>query len=250
VFDGTPSIIFAAAFVPALAWAVLVGLVLRHASRRIMAMAFVWGAGVAAPVSWYVAGGWQLGPVVGGPIVEELLKAVPLVLLALGPASVLDLIACGLLVGLGFAATENAHYLVVAAVQGGHEGLARGVYLRGALQGLNHAVFTGATGAGFALARVAPTASLRALAAGLGLVLAVAQHSLWNGLVSGAVTHAICNATAAGAACREPDAVDLLVTTPLLVVAGIGPGLVMLLAVVRRMRRRERRTLASAPSGT
>ena len=244
MFDGTPSIVFAAAFLPALAWAVLVALALGSASRRIMAMAFIWGAAVAAPVSWFVAEGWRLGPVVGGPIVEELLKAVPLVLLALGPAGGLDLIACGLLAGLGFAATENAHYLVLAAVQGGSEGLARGVYLRGALQGLNHAVFTGATGAGLALARVAPTVSLRVIAPCLGFVLAVAQHSVWNGLVSGAVTHALCNATAASAACREPDAVDLLVTTPLLVAAGIGPGLIILVAIVRRARRGARRTLA------
>ena len=46
-----------------------------------------------------------------------------------------------------FAVGENATYYLLAAVQGGWEGLGRSVYLRGLVQGGNHAAFTAVVGA-------------------------------------------------------------------------------------------------------
>jgi len=234
MIEGTPGIILAAALVPVLAWAVVVGLVLRRPSLGNRLVAFAWGAAVAAPVSWHLATRWHLDPVVGGPLVEEVLKAAPVLLLALGRERVLDAIGGAAFAGLGFAATENVYYMTMAALQGGPAGLVRGVWVRGILQGLNHAVFTGATGAGLGLAWHARAGTWRVLAPLLGLALAVGEHALWNGLASGAVTDVLCNPTAAGGVCRDADAVDLFVATPLIVALVVGPGALVLCAILRR----------------
>jgi hypothetical protein len=72
----------------------------------------------------------------------------------------------------------------------------------------------------------------------LGFGAAVVQHALWNGIASGAVTHVLCNAAASGGPCRDPDAVDLFVLSPLIVAAAVGPGALALRAAVRRLTRR------------
>lgn len=237
VAEETPRLLLVAAFGPAVLWAVLVASAARRCSRGLMAAAFLWGAVVAAPVAERGVARWQLDPVTSAPALEEAMKVVPLVLLAIGRARALDVLVSGGLVGLGFAATENVHYMTLAVVQGGMAGLARAVYLRGFLEGLNHAVFSGAAAAGIVWARVARTPGLRALALVLGFGAAVGQHALWNGLASGALTHALCNAAARGASCRDPDAVDLFVLSPLIVAAAVGPGALALLAAARRLIR-------------
>jgi len=231
-------ILLAAAFGPAVLWALLVAHVARRLSRGLMAAAFLWGALVAAPVSERLAARWELDPVATAPAVEEALKAAPLVLLAVARVGALDVLVSGVLAGLGFSATENVQYMTIAAVQGGGAGLARAVYVRGFLQGLNHAVFTGAAAAGLGSARVARAPGLRALAPILGFGAAVGQHALWNRFASGAVTHVLCNAAARGGPCRDPDAMDLFVLSPLIVAAVVGPGALALLTVARRALRR------------
>jgi RsiW-degrading membrane proteinase PrsW (M82 family) len=237
--EETTRLLFVAAYGPAVLWALLVAVRTRRVSRGLMAAAFLWGALIAAPISQHLAARWRLDPVATAPVVEEALKAAPLVLLAATRVAAFDLLVAAALAGLGFSATENVQYMQLAAVQGGDLGLARAVYLRGFLQGLNHAVFTGAVAAGLGWARVAHTAGMRALASVLGFGAAVGQHALWNGLGSGAVTGVLCNALARGGPCRNPDGVDLFVWIPLIVTAVIGPGALALLAVAHRAADRD-----------
>jgi RsiW-degrading membrane proteinase PrsW (M82 family) len=234
VAEDASRLMLVAAFGPAVLWALLVVLRAQRVSRGLLAAAFLWGALIAAPVSQHLAARWLLDPVATAPAIEETLKAAPLVLLAGARVATFDLLVAGALAGFGFSATENVQYMTLAAVQGGDVGLVRAVYLRGFLQGLNHAVFTGAVAAGLAGARMARRAGMRALAPLLGFVAAVLQHALWNGLGSGAVTGVLCNALARGGPCRSPDAADLFVRIPLIVAAIIGPGALALLALARR----------------
>lgn len=232
--DNASRILLVAAFTPAIFWAALIALAVRQLSRGLMATAFLWGAVVAAPVAQQLAARWQLDPVSTAPALEEALKAAPLVLLPALRVRPLDVLVSGVLAGLGFSATENVQYMTLAAVQGGGAGLARGVYVRGFLEGLNHGIFTGAAAAGLAVAGAARARGLRALGPLLGFGAATTQHALWNGLGSGAVTRALCNAAARGGPCRDPDALDLFVVVPLIVAAVVGPGALALLAVARR----------------
>lgn len=232
--EEAPRVLLLAAFGPALFWALLVVLAARRHSFGLMAAAFLWGALIAAPISQHLTARWQLDPVATAPVVEEALKAAPLVLLAVARLGAFDLLVAGALAGLGFSATENVQYMTLAAVQGGGVGLARAVYLRGFLQGLNHAVFTGAAAAGLACATLARTPGMRAVAPILGFAAAVGQHALWNGFGSGAVTGVLCNAVTRGGPCRDPGAVDLFVLSPLIVAVLVGPGALALLAVARR----------------
>jgi len=236
--EDAPRLLFVAAYGPAVLWALLVALRARRVSRGLAAAAFLWGALIAAPISQHLAARWRLDPVATAPLIEEALKAAPLVLLAAARVAPFDLLVAAALAGFGFSAAENVQYMALAAVQGGGLGLARAVYLRGLLQGLNHAVFTGAVAAGLGWARVARTAGMRALAPILGFGAAVGQHALWNGLGSGAVTGVLCNALARGGPCRDPDAVDLLVWIPLIVTGIIGPGALAPLAAAHRAAER------------
>ncbi len=146
-----PLEVVVAAAMPAMAYAALVVTLLRPEEPPALLVAlFLWGAAVAAPAAEHVNalfGATALGPAIWAPLVEETLKALGLVLLvALRPERLSDArsgIACGALVGLGFAAAENIPYLLIAVVQGGASGLSRAVFVRGVVQGLNHATFTG-----------------------------------------------------------------------------------------------------------
>jgi len=248
------ALILAAAVVPPVVFALVA---LRAGGGRAVGLAdvgaFLWGvlvAPVAATLMNDALGAWTtraLGDATAGwfvptmvaPLVEEGVKGmgVALVLtLAPGPnASVPGGILTGALVGLGFAATENVTYYTLAAVQAGYTGLGRAVYLRGVVEGLNHAAFTAATGAGIAWGRRRG----RTLALGLaGFAVAVFAHAGWNGVTSRVITAALCNAPTPGGACAlAPAATDLFVTAPLLVVASIGPLALGLGLFARRARR-------------
>ena len=93
-------------------------------------------------------------------------------------------IVLGAAVGIGFAASENLVYLTFALIQGGTLGLWKGLYLRGLLGGVAHAVFTGTAAAGVVPRRPSmpspgdranPSTSSPWLPLTLGA--AVAQHS-------------------------------------------------------------------------
>jgi len=111
------------------------------------------------------------------PLAEEGFKGLALVLLFLFYRreldSPLDGILYGGLVGFGFAAVENVIYFGGALLESGPGAMAFLALLRAFLFGLNHALFTGLTGLGLALARsergwpVKVGASLAGFAAGV-----------------------------------------------------------------------------------
>jgi len=242
---GTPLVVVLAAALPALAYAAAIGWVahVRGVRAGIAAgtFAFLWSAGVAAPVAGaandlllaHVDG--ILVAVLGAPLVEELAKGCVLLGVVLlwrdELRSVRAGVVVGALAGMGFAVTENVRYLLVAVLQDGPAGLLRWVWVRGIVEGGVHAVFAAATGAGLGSARA--TGRLRATLAGFGA--AVVQHVAWNGLASRAVTHVLCNAAVADGPCRAaPDPVGLVVTIPLIVLAALGPGTLAVAALARR----------------
>jgi protease PrsW len=241
--SGAPLEVVVAAVVPALAYAVIVVALLRPSEPPALLVAlFLWGAGVAAPVAERanaLLGAMALGPIVWGPLVEEAAKALGLVMLvALSPkrlSSARSGIACGALVGLGFASAENIPYHLIAVVQGGTGGLARAVFVRGLLQGLNHATFTGTVGAGLAFAHSSPGGAARVAASALGFLLAFTQHSVWNGAASFTITDLLCGTTTAAGACEAtPPAEALYFQVPLLVALFIGPGFAALAWLARK----------------
>lgn len=250
----TPGIIAAAATAPPLAYAALLVLLDRRRPRpwAALAAAFLWGiaaaAFVAAPINDLLldqlagatgeARARALAATAGAPVVEELLKgAGPLLLLLLRPdllRTARDGMIAGGLVGLGFDLAENLQYLMLAAVQGGMPGLVRGVWVRGILAGLKHAVFTATTGAGLGWARAAHGRARVAIPL-LAFLAAVAQHVVWNAVASEAITRALCGAPTADAACRHtPSDAALLVSVPLIVALCVGPGLLALALLARR----------------
>lgn len=135
------------------------------------------GAGLAA--EWL-----QTGLV--APITEEIAKgfAVFLVFLFFRREfdSVLDGIVYGSLVGFGFGAIENVLYLFGAYAEEGMAALIILFILRAVLFGLNHAFFTSLTGIGLAVLRLTRSQVIKLLALPVGLMLAMATHSLHNTL--------------------------------------------------------------------
>lgn len=253
-FDA-PGPLFAIALGPA---AVAAAAVLRldrdaHPPRRMLLGAFLWGAVVAPAVAlmlnqvlrgWIgeVAGPMEATRLIGGfaaPAVEEIAKGAALAILALvwrrDLRGVVDGIVFGALIGIGFTMAENLYYFALAALAGGTAGLAESVYLRAALGGLLHPTFTATTGAGFGWARQAQRGAARMLAPWLGLALAIAQHVAWNAAGAGWLDAATCGPSAP--ACGLDGRLRYwLLTAPLTIFAFVGPGLVGLMALIRRQR--------------
>ncbi len=163
--------------------------------------AFLWGAVPAIifsliaelvldlPISYFVepVTASLIGAAVVAPVAEEVFKGMALVLLFLffrkeidGP---LDGIIYGGLVGFGFAAVENVLYFASAFVESGLGGLALLTVFRALLFGLNHAMFTGLTGLGLALACTMPDWPVRVGAPVAGLLLGMTAHGIHNGSV-------------------------------------------------------------------
>jgi protease PrsW len=264
-----PAIALGAILPPALVAALLVLARRREGTLIAHLAALAWGAVVAASMSsaintalsaWVaaVAGDAQaraLVPALGGPIVEELTKAAGLVaLLVLQPgamAGVIDGAVCGALVGLGFTMAENVNYLTLAAVQGGAAGLERALWVRAVLGGFTHAVFSATAGAGIAWSRARRAGPMRRMRVpAVAVSAAVAQHVLWNSVASRKITQVLCNPIVLDGPCREsPEVTGLLVTIPLVVAAGLAPGVLALWALVLWTRRRGSGTLPSSPKG-
>jgi RsiW-degrading membrane proteinase PrsW (M82 family) len=131
------------------------------------------------------------GPAIGGAAIEELLKVLGVVMIALLARtqinSVVDGFVYGALVGLGFQVVEDVVFAVNAvAVQAGADNVGPVVatfLLRGFLGGLwSHTLFTALAGAGvayFLVRRDRPLIMRVAVAAGLYLT-AWGFHFLWN----------------------------------------------------------------------
>lgn len=254
----TPLPVALAALLPALLLAALALFACGRPGERLhmLAATFFWGALVAAFVSatandllaaWIAAlTGAAAAPrvtaAIAAPIAEEVAKAAALAAaLLLAPrrrAGVAAGMLHGALVGIGFAMTENLHYFLLAAVQAGSTGLAHAVYTRAILGGFNHAVFTATAGAGLGWALERRAGAGIAMGA---LGLASAQHILWNAFGSARIAAVLCNPAVAGGACREaPSPAGLLIEAPLIQLAFVGPGAILLALIAWRASRASR----------
>ncbi|MCW2640115.1 MAG: hypothetical protein JWP76_2421 [Dactylosporangium sp.] len=181
---------------------------LDHLEREppvLLATAFTWGAVVvtatAVPgnlavdslvaklVSPRFAALW--GPALAGPTVEEILKFLGVLIIALLATSqinsVVDGIVYGAMVGLGYQVMENVSYAAIAVQTAGAGDRIEPVFstfvVRGILAGpWSHTVFTALAGAGigYAVVRVDRSPAARVGFAGLCLAGAWLCHFGWN----------------------------------------------------------------------
>jgi protease PrsW len=187
--------------VPLLVAAVLFVDRLEPEPRGALALAFGWGAGVAALFALLIntagleyvtqpalgAGtGEYVSATFGAPLVEETLKGLILVGLLWRRREELDGPTDGIIyaamVGLGFAMMENVGYYInalITPVQGGAALLGATFVLRGVVSPLLHPIFTSMTGLGVAYAAFHRRAGWAVVA---GWLAAMLLHGLWNGL--------------------------------------------------------------------
>lgn len=167
----------------------------------LLVASFVWGAVAATTLSAIGNAGWALvvarlgGPefaarwsaALTAPFVEEILKGVGVLLIALIARDELDDrmdgFVYGALCGLGFAVVEDVFYFM--AVFGGDvEGVLQGFFVRVIASGLySHVLYTGLVGmaVGVVLGRRDPRPPVGRVPAAIPLVVvAVLGHFLWN----------------------------------------------------------------------
>ena len=164
----------------------------------LLAIAFLWGALPAVvlsavaelildiPIS--VLGQGLAYEVAGSsliaPVVEECAKGLIVFGILLVTRremdSVLDGIVYGAMAGLGFALTENFFYFMGSLQEGGWGTWVMVVFIRAVVFGLNHAFFTGITGAAVGFARLSASYLGRFVVPLLGLMGAVIFHSVHN----------------------------------------------------------------------
>jgi RsiW-degrading membrane proteinase PrsW (M82 family) len=129
--------------------------------------------------------GRTFGAVISAPIVEESAKALILFIFFFFKKDefdgVIDGIVYAAMAGLGFAMTENIQYYGKAVMEGGGGGLTFVFILRGALAPFSHPMFTSLTGIGLGLARQSRSTVVKCITPVLGLLAAIAMHSIWNG---------------------------------------------------------------------
>ncbi len=125
-----------------------------------------------------------LGASVVAPVVEEGVKALALVTLLIFLRreidSPMDGLVYGGIVGFGFAAVENFFYLFSAYAEEGVGGVLTLAFLRAGLFGLNHAMYTGFTGLGIALALEVRNKALKVLLVLAGFGMAMLTHAFHN----------------------------------------------------------------------
>ena len=165
-----------------------------------LATAFFWGALVAVFFAFLIntvsgvavalmtnsmRAGQTFGAVISAPIVEETAKALILFIFFFWKKDefdgVIDGIVYAAMAGLGFAMTENVQYYGKAVMEAGSGGLTFVFILRGALAPFSHPMFTSLTGIGLGLARQTQNTAIKFIAPVLGLMAAIAMHSIWNG---------------------------------------------------------------------
>jgi len=168
----------------------------------LLVASFLWGAAPAVafsliaelaldvPVSIFVepTAANLIGATVIAPVAEELFKGAALLLLFLffrqEIDSPLDGIIYGGLVGFGFAAVENVFYFTETFMEAGVGGVVLLATLRTFLFGLNHALFTGLTGLGVALARAGRGWLVKVGAPIAGWAAGVSAHAIHNASVT------------------------------------------------------------------
>jgi protease PrsW len=165
----------------------------------LLATAFCWGALVAVFIAFIFNTGVFVGvavmthseragqtasAVISAPIVEESAKAIILFVIFFWKKDefdgVIDGIVYAALAALGFAMTENIQYYGKAALGGGGV-LTVTLFIRGALAPFSHPLFTSMTGIGLGLSRQSTNQVVKFITPVLGLMMAMAMHSIWNG---------------------------------------------------------------------
>lgn len=157
--------------------------------------AFLWGAAVAAPFAMILDGsaGFVLAGALGqdqaqrfisltsAPVIEELSKALALAFLfARRPEkfdNVTDGVVYAILIGLGFAMSENVLYYGRAMEA---REVTASFLVRGVAMPFTHPLFTAVTGVGLGYARERRTPRATILFPILGLAGAILLHALWN----------------------------------------------------------------------
>ena len=168
--------------------------------RHLIQGAFVWGAIVAAGAAFFIntflgAGVYILsgdenfttlttGSIIA-PLVEEILKGMAVIIVFLFFRhefdSVLDGIVYAAVTALGFAATENAYYILTYGyLESGYVGLFSLVLVRVILVGWQHPFYTAFFGIGLAMARLKTGLKPKLLYPLLGMFAAILLHSLHN----------------------------------------------------------------------
>ncbi len=123
------------------------------------------------------------------PIVEESLKGLAVLIVFLifrrEFDSILDGVVYAGITALGFAATENTHYIYnMGYVEGGWEGLWFLVFVRVILVGWQHPFYTAFTGIGLATARLSRSGFVKFFAPLIGFSVAMFTHAFHNTFAS------------------------------------------------------------------
>ncbi|MET9023521.1 PrsW family intramembrane metalloprotease [Actinopolymorpha sp. NPDC004070] len=168
---------------------------------RLLLMAFLWGAGVAALAAaisnfalnyaWSRTVGTELGDVVStvvtAPFVEEAVKGAFLFVLLATRRREVDGVVDGIvyagLVGVGFAFSENILYLGTAIAEGGLQGGIMLFALRCVLSPFAHPIFTAMTGLAVGI-MARSRRRIRFVYPLAGYLAAVCLHGLWNASAS------------------------------------------------------------------
>ncbi|MFZ5878251.1 MAG: PrsW family intramembrane metalloprotease [Chloroflexota bacterium] len=167
----------------------------------LMIAAFLWGVVIAAGGAYIINTVLGIGVyvftgddvmadistvVIFAPFVEEFLKglAVLIVFFIFRKEfdSVLDGIIYAAMVALGFAATENAIYIIRGYDANGWAGLIELAWIRLVVVAWQHPFYTAFTGIGLALARLNRSILVKLVAIPAGFSLAVFAHALHNGM--------------------------------------------------------------------
>jgi RsiW-degrading membrane proteinase PrsW (M82 family) len=166
--------------------------------RSMVLFTFFWGATVAVLIALVLNTfgevvvslnfGREAGALYGGsisaPVVEESAKALALLIVFRRRRSefngVVDGLVYAVLVGLGFAMTENILYYSKGAIEHGVQGALPVFVARGILTPFAHPLFTSMTGLGLGIASRATDHWVRIAAPLAGLGGAIVLHSIWN----------------------------------------------------------------------
>jgi RsiW-degrading membrane proteinase PrsW (M82 family) len=183
---------------------------------RLLLLAFAWGACVAALTALLINSGAALiaeqvigqgtgdvvGAVVVAPIVEEAVKGAFLVGMLIFRRREFDGVVDGVvyagLVAAGFAFTENILYFGQAFTEDAMSGASGGVFatllVRGVLSPFAHPLFTAMIGIAAGIAAPSRSPGFRIAVVGVGYLVAVGLHALWNGsaaMVGGAAFYGV-----------------------------------------------------------
>ena len=191
-------------FIPMLLFSAIVYWLDRYEKEpiKLLVIVFLWGAIFAAASAFLIntifgAGIYLISgseavastsvSSIIAPIVEEIAKGIAVAAVFIFYHnefdSILDGIIYGAIVGLGFAATENAYYIFnMGYLVNGWQGIAQLSVIRILLVGWQHPFYTAFIGIGFAICRINKQVVIKALSIPLGLLGAMIAHSIHNTL--------------------------------------------------------------------